>query len=384
MSRRARLVVLFATLPIVAFTMVGGFLGRAVAEEDTYRHLRIFEDVVSLIANNYVEDVELDGVMEGALRGLAGGLDSDSTFLSAAEVEWMESGAPLPEGELGIVVSSRYYIQIIAARDDSPASRAGLVPGDYIRAIDGETTRLLSAFEGERLLRGEPGTTVEVSLLRGNTQEPYDIVLTRERLTPVPVEGRLMDTVGHIRVAAFESGTAQDLEAEVARLLGSGADRLLIDVRGAAGGSFEEGIAAARLFVESGTLLRRVEHGDREIEVQATAGSNAISAPIVLLTNLGTAHAAELFVASLTGAGRAETVGQRTGGRASLQRLVKLPDDTGLWLSWARYQDAAGEPVHRFGVQPTVEVEVPFVELGESAPAGDPILERGLEHLRAS
>ena len=92
------MVVLFTTVPIVAFTMVGGFLGRAVAREDTYRHLRIFEDVVSLIANNYVEEVDLDGVMEGALRGLAGGLDADSTFLSAEDVARIESDTPLPEG----------------------------------------------------------------------------------------------------------------------------------------------------------------------------------------------------------------------------------------------------------------------------------------------
>jgi carboxyl-terminal processing protease len=385
MSRRARLVVLFTTVPIVAFTMVGGFLGQAVAREGAYRHLRVFEDVVSLIANNYVEDIDLDGVMKGALRGLAGGLDADSTFLSAEDVAQIESGAPLPDGQLGIEVTSQYYIQIIAARDESPAARAGLVPGDYIRAINGKTTRLLSAIESNRLLRGEPGSTVQLSLLRGSTQEPYDIELTRERLSPLPIDGRVMDgTVGYVRVGTFRQGVADEIEAEVARLVAAGATSLLIDVRDAAGGEFEEGIAAARLFVASGTLLRRVEHGEQEILVEATAGADAISERVVLLTNPGTTRGAELFVASLTSTNRADTVGQRTGGRASLQKLVKLPDDTGLWLSWARYLDATGEPIHRFGVQPTVEVELPFVELGEPAAADDLILERGLEHLRAS
>ena len=385
MSRQARLVVLFTIVPILAFTMVGGFLGRAVAREDTYRHLRIFEDVVSLIANNYVEEVDLDGVMEGALRGLAGGLDADSTFLSAEDVARIESDTPLSEGQLGVEVTRQYYTQIIAARDGSPAARAGLVPGDYIRTIDGQSTRLLSAIESNRLLRGAPGSTVQLSLLRGNTQEPYDIELTRERLSPLPVDGRLMDgTVGYVRVGAFTQGVADEIEAEVARLVAAGATSLLIDVRGAAGGAFEDGIEAARLFVESGTLLRRVEQGDQEVLVEATAGADAISERVVLLTNPGTTHAAELFVASLASTDRADTVGQRTGGRTSLQKLIKLPDDTGLWLSWARYRDASGEPIHRFGVQPTVEVQVPFVELGEPAASDDPILESGLEHLRAS
>ena len=385
MSRRARLVVLFTTVPIVTFTMVGGYLGRAVAREDTYRHLRIFEDVVSLISSNYVEDVELDGVMAGALRGLAGGLDTDSTFLSAEEVARIESGAPLPDGQLGVEVSRQYYSRIIAARDGSPAARAGLVPGDYIRAINGESTRLLSALESGRLLRDEPGSTVRLSLLRGNTQEPYDIELTRERLSPLPVSGRIMDgTVGYVRVGAFSQGIADEIQAEVARLVAAGAKSLLIDVRGTAGGAFEDGIAAARLFVESGTLLQRVEHGDQQVLVEATAGADAILERVVLLTNYGTAHAAELFVASLAGTERADRVGQRTGGRVSVQKLVKLSDGSGLWLSSARYVSASGEPLHRLGIQPTVEVEIPFVELGEPAAPDDPILERGLEHLRAS
>lgn len=385
MTRRARLVVLCATIPIVAFTIVGGFLNRAVATEDTYRHLRVFEDVVALIANNYVEEVELDGVMEGALRGLAGGLDADSTFLSAEDVTRIESGEPLPEGQIGVEVTRQYYTQIIAARDKSPAQRAGLVPGDYIRTIDGQSTRQLSTIESSRLLRGAPGSVVRLSLLRGNTQEPYDIELTRERLSPLPVEGRIMDgTVGYVRTGSFNPGVADEIQAEVKRLVATGATSLLIDVRSTAGGTFEDGIEAARLFVESGTLLRRVEQGDRETLVEATAGAEAISEPVVLLTDPGTTHAAELFVASLASTDRADTVGQRTGGRTSQQKLVKLPDDTGLWLSWVRYRDASGEPIHRFGIQPTIEVQVPFVELGEPATSDDPILESGLEYLQAS
>ena len=385
MSQRARLIILFATIPVVVFTMVGGFLGQAVAREDTYRHLRIFEDVVSLISENYVEEVDLDAVLKGALSGLAAGLDTDSAYLSSAEVSRLESGFPLPDGALGLEVTSQYYLQIIAARPDSPAARAGLIPGDFIRAIDGQPTRRLSAVEGSARLRGEPGSAVTLSLLRGNTTEPYDVRLTRERLTAPAVTARTMDgDIGYVRVSEFAIGTADDLGAAVESLVGQGVSALLVDVRSAAGGSYEEGISAARLFVDVGTLVKRVEQGEQEVVVEANAGNDAIDTPLVLLTNLGTAHAAELFVAGLSSAGRADTVGQRTAGRTSLQRLVKLPDGTGLWLSWARYVKASGDPIHRFGVKPTVEVDVPFVELGEPVPAGDPILDQGLEHLRSA
>ena len=385
MSQKARLVILFASVPVVAFTMVGGFLGQAVAREDTYRHLRIFEDVVSLIGSNYVEQVDIDEVMHGALRGLAGGLDTDSAFLSATDVQRIETSEPLPEGELGLEVTSQYYLQVIAAGPESPAGQAGIIPGDFIRAVDGDTTRRLSVLEGQRLLRGEPGSIVTLSLIRGNTNEPFDIELTRQRLTGPAVATRMLDErLGYVRVNRFAAGAASELADAIDSLVDGGASGLLVDVRNTAGGSFEEGIAAARLFVGSGTLLRRTEHGDQEIDIQATAGSSAIETPVVLLTNFGTAHAAELFVAGLSGADRADTVGQRTAGRASLQRLVKLPDGTGLWLSWARYVKASGDPIHRSGILPTVAVDVPVVELGEPVPTADPILEQGLEHLRST
>lgn len=385
MSRKARLVILYVSVPVVAFTMVGGFLGQAVARDDTYRHLRIFEDVVSRIVSNYVEVVDLEDVMQGALRGLAGGLDSDSAFLSATDVLRMNSGEAIPEGELGLEVTSQYYLQIIAARPNSPAARAGLIPGDFIRAIDGETTRRLSAVAGKRLLRGQPGSIVSLSMIRGNTNEPYDIELTLQQLTGPAIATRMLEeSLGYIRVNRFSAGASDELASAVANLTKDGARALLVDVRDSAGGSFEEGIAAARLFVANGTLLRRTEHGDQEVDVTATAGPAAIDTPLVLLTNFGTAHGAELFVASLSGTDRADTVGQRTAGRASLQKLVKLPDGTGLWLSWARYVQASGDPIHRSGIPPTVAVDVPVVELGEPVPAGDPILEQGLEHLRST
>ena len=384
MSRRTRWIFLITTVPVVAFTLVGGVLDRAVAREDAYRHLRIFEDVVSRIADDYVEEVNLDTVMKGALRGLANGLDTDSAYLSAEDVARIEAGKPLPEGGLGLEVTSQYYVQIIAARDGSPAARAGLLPGDYIRAIDGQTTRRLSGIEGARLLRGEPGTTVQLSLLRGNTSEPYDVELVRETSRQPAVSTRtLSGGVGYLRVAHFGRGVSAEIEDAVSELVDQGATQFVIDARNAAGGSFDEGISAARLFVESGTLLQRAEHGDRQIKIEASAGSAAIDTPLVVLINFGTAHAAELFAAGLTDSGRADGVGQRSAGRASLQKLVKLPDGSGLWLSWARYLHGSGDPIQRSGVEPTVAVDVPFVELGEPLPTGDPILQRALEHLRA-
>ena len=384
MKSRARLIILFGTLPIVTFTLLGGFLGRASAREDTYQHLRVFEDVVSLIANNYVEEVDLDSVMQGALRGLSGSLDIDSAYLSVEEVKQIETREEQPEGELGLEISSAFYIRVIAARDESPAAHAGLLPGDYIRTIDSQTTRGMSAIKGAQLLRGEPGSIVRLSLLRGQNQEPYDIQLTRRRMKDSNVTTRILaNNTGYIRVINFTVGTANKLREVQSELRELGATRLVIDIRSTAGGSYEEGIAAAKLFVGSGTLLKRAEYDNEPTAIEATAGEMAIDTPLALLINNGTAHAAELFAAGLSNHDRADTVGQKTAGLASQQKLVKLPDGTGLWIPWAWYLHESGELIHGSGIEPTLAVELPAVELGESLPTVDLILERALEHLHA-
>ena len=387
MPLRTRLIVFFASIPLIAFTLVGGYYGRAAAgeEEQTYRHLRVFEDVVSLISNNYVELVDLDDVLEGALRGLAEGLDSDSAYLSPSEVRWIVSGQPLAEGSVGLDVTRRYYLQVIAARDGSPAAEAGIAPGDFVRAIDGDPTRLLSVIEGEQRLHGEPGTTVTLSLVRGSTQEPYDIELVRERLAPAVVSGRLLEHaegVGYLRIPAFGENVAAAIADTVAMLEADGAAHLIIDVRSAAEGTYEAAIEAARLFVAEGTLAIREENGDSRTPLEATAGQNVIALPATLLTNFGSSGPAEVFVAALVEHDRATTIGQRTAGRTGLQRLVPLSNGSGLWLSWARYLTGSGEPIHPFGIEPEVGVAVQLPELGEPQPEEDETLERALEEIR--
>ena len=383
---RTRLIVFFASIPIIAFSLIGGYYGLAAGEEEqTYRHLRVFEDVVSLISNNYVELVDLDGVVDGALRGLAEGLDSDSAYLSSSDVRWVEGGQALPEGRVGLDVTRRYYLQVVAVRDGSPAAAAGIAPGDYVRAIDGDPTRLLSVIEGEQRLHGEPGTTVTLSLIRGSTQEPYDIELVRERLAPAVVSGRLLEEaadVGYLRIPVFGEDAPAVIADTVDELETGGAAHVIIDVRNAAEGTYRAALAAARLFVADGTLAIREEQGDTRTPLEATAGEDAIDLPITLLVDFGSSGPAEVFAAALVERERATSVGQRTAGRTSLQRLVPLPDGSGLWLSWVRYLRGSGEPIHPFGIEPQVAVAVQLPELGEPLPEEDVVLQRAIEEIR--
>src|SRR5437773_447638 len=203
MSSRPRLIVLSVSAPVIVFAIVGGFLGRVMAREESYQNLRIFDDVTTLITNNYVEPVNADKVMNGAMRGLAEALDPDSAYLSAQEVKQAEGAAPLPAGDVGIELTRQYYLRVIAARDNSPAAKAGIRTGDYLRAINGLPSRDMTVWEGLRALHGTPGSKVSLTIIRGNAADPHVVELTREVPPAVDVTGRqAAPGIGYVRIAA--------------------------------------------------------------------------------------------------------------------------------------------------------------------------------------
>jgi len=232
MSSRTRALVLSITAPVIVFALVGGVLGRAMGREETYQHLKIFDDVVSLISSNYVEPANLEKVMKGAMNGLVDSLDADSAYLTAEQVKQIESGAAAPSGGVGLELTRQYYLRVIAARDGSPAAKAGLQTGDYIRMIDKAATRDMSVWEGMHALRGAPGTKVQLTVIRGNAQDPHVVDLTREAETAGQVAGRIAAPgVGYIRIPAMSGATAAQVKTEVANLSKQGADKLVIDIR---------------------------------------------------------------------------------------------------------------------------------------------------------
>jgi len=383
MSSRTRLLVMSISAPVIAFAIVGGFLGRVMAREDTYQHLKIFDDVVNLISSNYVEDADMDKVMQGAMHGLADGLDPDSAYLTPAEVKQVESGAPLAPAGVGLELTRQYYLRVIAARDNSPAAKAGLRTGDYIRAINDTPTREMSVWEGVRALRGTPGSKVKITVIRGNAADPHVIELTREAepLSSVVTRNSTVGGIGVLRIGVIGAETANTVKAQVADLVKSGASKLVIDIRRVSSGTPEDGLAIARLFVNSGTLAIREAKGGAKETIAASAGDGTITQPTVLLVDTGTSGAAELFASALVGNKRAELIGEHTIGRAASQKLIKLPDGAGLWLSTLRYLTPSGAALHEKGLEPTVAVDEPDVEFGQPAPTTDPILEKALERL---
>ena len=382
MSSKTRVIVLSISAPVIIFAIIGGLLGRVLAREETYQHLKVFDEVVSYITGKYVEPVNVDKVMRGGMRGLADGLDADSAYLSPQEVKQAESGAALPAGDVGLDLTRQYYLRIVAARDGSPAAKAGLRTGDYLRAIDNTPTREMSVWEGARALRGATGTKVSLTIIRGNAADPHVVELTRTALNPSDVNGRIAAPgVGYVRVAAIGPKTAEQVKKEVADLVKGGAAKLIVDVRRTSGGALDDGLAVGRLFVSNGVLAMREAKGVEKQTISAAAGDGSIALPMVILIDTGTSGSAELFASAVSGNKRAELIGERTIGRAATQKLIKLPDGSGLWLSTARYLTPAGASLHGKGLEPAVSVDEPDVEFGQPVPTTDPALEKAVERL---
>jgi carboxyl-terminal processing protease len=380
MTARARLWVLAVSTPVIAFAVIGGYLGQAAAGKDeTFQHLRVFDDVVSLVLNNYVEEVDVKQAMRGAMKGLADGLDADSSYLTPELVKALESNTTAGPADIGAVVMRQYYLRVVATRDGSPAAKAGLRSGDFIRAIDNRPTRDMSAFEGERLLQGAAGSKVALLIIRGNAAEPHELTLTRERSAAQDLTSKMANPqTGYVRIGEFTKETPAHVKQAADTLTKSGATRLIVDLRGTARGDLDDGLATARLFVKSGTLTVRQGKDQREV-VSAQAADASIDTPVTLLVGQGTSGAAEVFAAALDGNERAQLVGERTVGRSARQRLVKLPDGSGMLLSNLRYLTPKNDSIHERGLAPDVEVDQPDVEFGAQPPAGDPALDRALQ-----
>lgn len=391
MTFKTRLSVLLLSTPVLAFVLIGGLLGNnaAATQDGQIRPLSIFDDVLRLVLSNYVEEVRIDKAMDGALRGLAEGLDPDSAYLTAEQVKAVEAGQPLDEGEIGVELTRQFYLRVIATRDGSPAATAGLQTGDYIRAIDGRATRDMSVYEGVRLLRGKPGSPVTLTVIRGNAAEPHEMKVVRAKTQLPAVTSRMLDqSIGYLRIPVFTATTAADVRRQAGELSGKGAKALVIDLRRTAEGTIDDGIATAKLFVKAGTITRRTGRKPAAGAAAtgetfaAAAGDGTIGLPVQLLMSAGTSGAAEVFAAALKGNKRADLIGEHTIGRAAAQRLVKLPEGRGLWLTYARYSTPAGDPIHGTGLKPDVPFDEPDVEFGAALPQSDPMLDAALQHTR--
>jgi len=359
MSKKLKVTIVASSLAILLFTIAGSFVNvRASSNEGAYRQLSVYSEVLSRIRSEYVEEPNIPMVTDGALHGLLESLDANSSYLTAEEYKHYKATKPEGKADIGAAISKRFgYADVVAVIPGGPADKAGLESSDIIESIEGRTTHDMSLAEIRSDLLGEPGSNVTVSVVRSRRAEPQKLVITRDKVTIPPVaEKMLADNVGYIKVDAFPAGKSQEIASKIRDLQKQGAKKLVLDLRNCASGDEAEGIAAANLFLDHGTITYLQGQKFPRDAFNADPGKDITKLPVAVLVNRGTAGPAEIVASAILENARGDVVGARTFGDGSVQKLIEMPDNSALILSIAKYYSPSGKAIQDAAVTPNVLV----------------------------
>lgn len=358
MSSKLKAAILVSSAAVLLFMVVGGLNVRASSNEGAYRQLQVYSEVLSRVHSEYVEDPNIPAVTAGALHGLLESLDANSSYLSPAEYKEYKAHQAEGRADIGAAVSKRFgYADIISVIPGGPADKAGLEDTDIIEAIEGKSTRDMSLAEIHNLLSGEPGSNVTISLVRARRAEPEKVVITRDVVAIPPVTDKmLVDGIGDIQVDAFTKGKTQEIANKVKALQKDGAKKLVLDLRNCAEGDESEGVAAANLFLNHGTIAYLQGQKYPREQFNADPSKAITTLPVVVLVNKGTAGAAEIVAAAILENARGDVVGDKTFGEGSIQKVIELQDGSALILSVAKYYTPSGKAIQDNAITPNVVV----------------------------
>jgi carboxyl-terminal processing protease len=359
MSMKTKAAIVISSAAILLFMAVGGLDGvRASNNDGSYRQLQVYSEVLSRVRSEYVEEPNIPAVTDGALHGLLESLDSNSSYLTPAEFKEYKSNQTDAKGEIGAAVSKRFgYAAVISVIPGGPADKAGIQAGDIFEAIEGKSTREMSLAEIHSLLLGQPGSNLNVAVVRARRAEPQKTVITRDIVNVPPVADKMLeDGIGYIQVDAFNKGKSQEVAAKVRALQKSGAKKLILDLRNCAEGDESEGIAVANLFLNHGTITYLQGQKYPREAFNADASKAITNLPLAVLVNKGTAGPAEVVAAAVLENARGDVVGDKTFGDGSVQKVIQLNDGSALILSIAKYYSPSGKAIQDTAVTPSIVV----------------------------
>lgn len=349
---RIKLVIVLLSALVVAYGFVGGVMDTAALSNDVYQDLSIFMDILHKIRDEYVERPDMDRAIKGALQGMVESLDPFSSFVDGQTYQELEGRRTPEAASPGLILSKRFgYVYVVSVLAGSPAEAQGLRTADMVESIEGQSTTTMSLWEAESRLMGEPGSQVEVRVIRARRTQPTRLELERRRTQLRDASSRMVeDGIGLLTISHFNQGTADSVAEQLGKLESSGLRGLLIDVRGNALGDLKEAVKTASLFLPEQTLAARLKGRGGEAEELKTEGQPLLpDMPVLILIDHGTSGAAEVFTAALHDQNRAETLGERTNGQGGVQESFRLQDGSRLILSTQRVFRPSGEPVQAEG-----------------------------------
>lgn len=377
MNSRSKFAVVMSSSCLVFILLLGTVLSKA-APADTpgtgvYRHLAVYTEVLSRIKSEYVEEPDMKSVTQGALTGMLESIDPYASYLNAQQYKEYLKDFDSHKGDIGVVLAKKYgYMTVVGVVPNSPAAKSGFSTGDMIESIKGVATRDMPLAYASLLLRGAPNSTVDLTVLR-RKPEPQKLTLTRAVIASPAVTVKMLDNqVGYIRPETLASGKVKEIAIAIEDLRKKNATKLVLDLRNCAVGEPEDGVALANLFLDKG-LIGYVQ-GQRypRKDFNADSKKQISQVPLVVITNRGTAQAAEVAAAALQQGKRAKVVGEHSYGDASIRQAVTMDDGGAIILSVAKYYSPDGKAIQDTGITPdTVMAEADQqIELDEE---GEPV-----------
>ena len=395
MSSLTKKIVIALSAVVFAYVTAGYVMGRS-SDDKAFRALTVYSEVLEHVQRDYVDDPNVHQVTSGALHGLLDSLDSQSSYLSPLEYkDYQERNAASYKAGAGLALTKRFgYISVISTLPDSPAQKAGLQLGDVLEKIAGFTTGQMAVEQAQLLLSGDPGTVVKLSVIRRGKTEPRDMEITLAKLpAPKLVEDKVEGDIAYLHVPEFDSGETKHIRDELVQFEHQGAHKLILDLRDCAVGDDQEGISTAQLFLSSGAITTLKGQTVSPVVSNADPSKVVWTQPVAVLIGNGTAGPAEIVSSAIADNHRGETIGDRTYGTASEQKLISLDDGSAQILNVAAYYTPSGKEIPVDGVTPTREVR-PVPEdvaaitdqnlLAPSSSPADPVVKRAIEVLQGS
>ncbi|MDQ2841988.1 MAG: S41 family peptidase [Acidobacteriota bacterium] len=358
MNSRLKLIIVGSSTLVVVLLLLGAKSGRAVATNDVYGHLKVYTEVLERIKLEYVEEPDIKSVTLGAINGLLESVDPFASYLNADQYRQYEKTQDKTKAGIGTILAKRYgYVAVVDVLPGSPADKANISTGDLIESINGVATRDMPLAYAEELVRGDPNTTVDLTVLRLKDRDPQKLKLIRVN-TPYPdVTAKLMpNAVGYLHVASLAGNRVDETKAKLEDLKKQGAKYIVLDLRHCSSGEQEKGIALANLFLDAGEITYLQGQKTEKKDFVAASSNDAWKGPLVVITDRATAGGAEIAAAAILDNKRAQLVGERSYGDASLRKTIQMDDGGAVILSVAKYYSPSGKAIQDTGVLPTVQL----------------------------
>ena len=351
---------------------------------ETYRMLKLFGDVFDRVRAEYVEPVNDRDLIENAINGMLTGLDPHSNYMNAKSYGDMQVQTRGEFGGLGIEVTQENgFIKVISPIDDTPASRAGVKPGDLILALDGKTVQGLSLNDAVDKMRGPANSRIKLTIKRGGNDQPLELSMNREVIKVQVVKSHMEGTdIAYIRMTGFTEQTDNGLRKAMQSLRQQAGDHLrgvILDLRNNPGGLLDQAVAVSDDFIDQGEIVStRARHPEDSQRWNAKDGDITGGLPLVVLTNGGSASASEIVAGALQDHRRAILVGTRTFGKGSVQTVIPLEANGAMRLTTARYYTPSGRSIQGLGITPDIEVHSSRTETPHFGPEREADLNRVL------